>query len=69
MLMVELSLAILTISGLYLFKTHLEGESMEIQCILMFFKFFLPFNYNSLSKLHSFKMVIKAMAKIVVHGH
>jgi hypothetical protein len=42
---------------------------MEIQCVLMFFKFFLPFNYNNLNKLCSFKMALRVVAKIVAHGN
>ncbi len=47
MLMVELSSTILTISGLHSLKTHLEGKIMEIQCVLMFFIIFLPFNQKN----------------------
>jgi hypothetical protein len=63
MLMATLFVAIFTSKVLYSFKTHLDGDNIETQQVLMFFKFLLPLHSGRLANLLALKACLELWVK------
>lgn len=57
MLVATLFLAIFTSKILYSFKTCLDGDNIETQQVLMFFKFLLPLHFARLANFLALKAI------------